>query len=203
MKVITSHGPLCQHYMDRIQETIDKALLCHHRTLAVRVDLRLPDVDIDTDMDAATDPACISRFIESLKAQIKTDLRRKIKTNMQVHSCVLRYVWVKEFSQEGKKHYHVLLLLNKHAYGFLGDYTKESGNLACMISRAWARALRVAYPENQSLTYFPDKPVCYLAYQKEFSFNAYTELLYRSSYLAKFKSKSIGPDERSFGCSQY
>lgn len=203
MKVITSHGPLNKHYLDKLVQTVDRALAYHHRTLLIRVDLRLPDADIDADLDAAVDPAVISRFMASLKAQSKADLKRKRKANIQVHPCVIRFYWVKEFNQEGKKHYHILLLLNKNTYAFLGGYHKVSGTLASMICKAWARALRVEYPENKSLVYFPDNPCYYLAYQKEFSSNPYIEALYRSSYLAKFKSKIIGPEERSFGCSQY
>ncbi|CAI2041023.1 Uncharacterised protein [Serratia fonticola] len=60
MNLITNHGPLCKHYLDRNEFIIEKALKCHHRTLAIRVDLRLPESIFDTDIDAAIDPAVIS-----------------------------------------------------------------------------------------------------------------------------------------------
>ncbi|WP_337264563.1 MULTISPECIES: inovirus Gp2 family protein [unclassified Serratia (in: enterobacteria)] len=203
MRLITSHGPLCKHYLDRLEHIIEKALECHHRILAVRVDLRLPDTDIDIDTDAAIDSAMISRNMASLKAQIKADLNRKRKANKRVHPCILHYVWVKEINQEGKKHYHVLLLLNRDAYAFLGDYRKENGTLSSMICKAWISALRLEYPENKSLVYFPQNPCYYLDYQKAFSENPFSNIIYRASYMTKFQSKCRGKDERSFGSSQF
>lgn len=202
MKLITSHGPLHQRYLDRLEYVIDKALEYHHRILAIRVDLRLPDIHFDTDIDAAIDSAVISRFFASLIAQIKADLNRKRKVNKRIHPCNLYYVWVKEINQEGKKHYHVLLLLNRDTYAFLGDYRKEGGTLTSMICKAWTRALRVEYPENKSLAYFPKNLCFYLDYQKAFSSIPSNNILYRTSYMAKLSSKCLGITERSFGSSQ-
>ena len=42
-RLITGHGPLNMDYIERIEETITRALREHPRTMAVRVDLRLPD----------------------------------------------------------------------------------------------------------------------------------------------------------------
>ncbi|PHI31262.1 YagK/YfjJ domain-containing protein [Budvicia aquatica] len=46
----------------------------------------------------------------------------------------------REFTRKGKKHYHVLLLLNKNAYDHPGDDKKTEGNLASMISASWCSA---------------------------------------------------------------
>jgi hypothetical protein len=202
MKLITSHGPLHQRYLAKLEYVIDKALEYHRRIFAVRVDLRLPDIHFDSDIDAAIDSAVISRFFASLLAQIKADLKRKMKVNKRVHPCNLYYVWVKEINKEGKKHYHVLLLLNRDTYAFLGDYRKEDGTLASMICKAWTSALRIEYPENKSLVYFPKNLCFYLYYQKAFSSIPSDNILYRTSYMAKLSSKCFGITERSFGSSQ-
>ncbi|EHE6023697.1 inovirus Gp2 family protein, partial [Salmonella enterica] len=63
-------GPLNEKHITRIQETLDKSLEEHPRILLLRVDLHLPD-------EGHADSAVITRFIVSLKEQIKSDLHRK------------------------------------------------------------------------------------------------------------------------------
>lgn len=198
MKLNTNHGPLKQSYMDKMEYTIKKALECHPRTLAIRVDLRLPDDDIQ----ALTDSSVITRFFESLKAKIEADQNKKRKQGKRIHSCTLRYIWVREFTLGGKKHYHIVILLNKDAYAFLGDYKKQEGNLASMIAQAWCSALGVPYPAFQPLTYFPENPCYYLYHHEAYPNDNLGKAVYRISYLAKLKSKSNADGERCFGSSQ-
>ena len=201
-RLITSHGPLNMDYMDRIEQTIDTALREHPRTMAVRVDLRLPD-QVDNDMPICfvnTDSGVISRFFDSLTAQIDADNVRKIKLSIRVYPCPLRYVWVKEHNQEHKVHYHVLLLLNKDAYSHVGQLPSTKPNLVNKIRKAWAGALRVDAQLAASLVYIPDNPIYYL------NLNAHNQtlddLMYRVSYLAKKETKQYGKGFRSFGCSR-
>lgn len=63
-------GPLNEKHITHIQETLDKSLEEHPRILLLRVDLHLPD-------EGHADSAVITRFIVSLKEQIKSDLHRK------------------------------------------------------------------------------------------------------------------------------
>ncbi|MCD1125201.1 inovirus Gp2 family protein [Jinshanibacter sp. LJY008] len=196
--IIESYGPLNPDYLNRMTKTIQSALNEHLRTFALRVDLRLPD-----DVLARIDSAVISRFFDSLKAKLKADSNKKRAEGKRIHHSTLRYVWVREFNQPGeKKHYHVLLLLNKDAYAFLGDYRASEGNLAALITQAWLSALGINDKRYQSLTYFPKNP-CYYLDAKTLGINGvYAELMVRVSYLAKERSKVSDDGERNFGCSQ-
>ncbi|MHA7844742.1 inovirus Gp2 family protein [Serratia sp. D1N4] len=190
--MVYSHN---QHYLSRIENTLNNALSEHPRTLAVRVDLRLPN---DT---ADTDAAVISRFIESLKAKIKYAVIGKQREGRRIHPCTLRYVWVKEVGElNGKKHYHLLLLLNKDRWHSLGDY-QSSSTLAGLIKQAWCSALRVGFPENATLAHFPDNPALWVDINSADYFNQRTAVIERASYLAKHYTKQYGNGERSFGCS--
>ncbi len=195
--IIRTYGPLNSDYLNKIIDVIQAALKEHPRTFALRVDLRLPD-----DIFARTDPALISRFIDSLKAKLKADLTKKESEGKRVHPSTLRYVWVREFNQrEDKKHYHVLLLLNKDTYAFLGGYSQLTGNLAALITQAWLSALGINDERYQSLTYFPDNPCYYLNDKTLSTDGVYAKLMVRVSYLAKVRSKISADGERNFGCS--
>ncbi len=91
--LITNHGPLDTRYLNNIKSTIDKALAEHSRTIAIRIDLRMPidqfynETGLSDDSPAFitnTDSNAISRFTKSLKAQIDADLLRKRNTEKRV-----------------------------------------------------------------------------------------------------------------------
>ncbi len=203
-RLITNHGPLNMDYMNRIEQTIYRALGEHPRTMAVRVDLRIP-VQGDTDMPrcfATVDSGAISRFFESLTAQLDADTARKAKSRIRVYPCTLRYVWVKEKNQEFKDHYHVLLLLNKDTYAHLGRFSSTCTNLVNKIRKAWASALRIDAQMFASLVHVPDNPIYYLDSNAQDFAQVVDDLMYRVSYLAKKETKQYGDGFRSFGCSR-
>ncbi|WP_157898036.1 inovirus Gp2 family protein, partial [Escherichia coli] len=124
-------------WQQRIRETVRHALNVHPRLTALRVDLRFPDVP------AATDAAVISRFINALKARIDAYQKRKHREGKRVHPTTLHYVWAREFGEcKGKKHYHLMLLVNRDTWCRAGDY-RDPGSLAGMIKQAWCSALGV------------------------------------------------------------
>lgn len=124
-------------WQQRIRETVRHALNVHPRLTALRVDLRFPDVP------AATDAAVISRFINALKARIDAYQKRKHREGKRVHPTTLHYVWAREFGEcKGKKHYHLMLLVNRDTWCRAGDY-RAPESLAGMIKQAWCSALGV------------------------------------------------------------
>ncbi|EEU9980207.1 inovirus Gp2 family protein, partial [Escherichia coli] len=156
-------------------------------------DLRLPDVP------AATDAAVISRFINALKARIDAYQKRKHREGKRVHSSTLHYAWAREFGElKGKKHYHLLLLVNRDTWCRAGDY-RAPGSLAGMIKQAWCSALGVDAGRYDTLAHFPDKPAVWLERDDETGFQ---QVLERSGYLAKEHTKARGTGERNFGCSR-
>lgn len=186
-------------YQASIATTVDNALQIHKRVTAIRVDLRLPDDFGGLDMSSSI----ITRFIESLKAKVAADLRRKEQAWDRKLSCSLKDVWVREFGHcKGKMHFHVLLLLNKDVYYSLGDFKDASGNLSAMIRQAWCSALGLPYPEFQQLVHFPEGGVMYMDKKSPEFMQQLQIVLDRADYLAKESTKQYGDGQRSFGCSR-
>ncbi|HFE0980596.1 MULTISPECIES: inovirus Gp2 family protein [Enterobacter cloacae complex] len=180
-------------WQQRIAATFQNALDAYPRVLMLRVDLRLPDTP------AATDAAVISRFTESLKAKITACQLRKKQEGKRVHPTTLRYVWAREFGERsGKKHYHVVLLLNRESWCGAGDY-KSPHTLAGMIKQAWCSALQVDVLQHDTLANFPENPVLWIDRGNSAQLQ---QALARADYLAKDHTKVTGDGGRNFGCSQ-
>lgn len=196
MKYIDNHGPLIESYLNKITQVLDKALMCHHRTLAIRVDLHIPDNKVVDDIPdegvfAKIDPAVISRFFDSLKAQIKAHQEKILREGKRVYRCTLRYMWAMEYGEGSEKiHYHLVLFVNKDTFAYPSSYRKEHGNLASKIMKAWNSALDVPYPDYKSLIHFPENCFYHLDYKKTFSENPFKKIIYRTSYLAKLKKNA-------------
>ncbi|MDH4867570.1 MULTISPECIES: inovirus Gp2 family protein [Alcaligenes] len=186
-------------YQTRIASTFNTALSWHKRTTAIRVDLRLPN---DHDQIEFASPP-ITRFFESLKAKIVADINKKESSWEKSLICKVSYVWVREFGPiSGKKHFHVLLFLNKDVYYSLGNFQQESGNLSAMIKQAWCSALALPYPEYQQLVHFPKEGVMHVdANHLDFP-QQWQRVMEKANYLAKEATKHYGDGERSFGCSR-
>lgn len=207
-----NHGSLNNDYIDRMIDTINRSLAEHPRTMAIRVDLRLPCIPepnnhIDADSPVHfynVDRGVISRFFVSLQAQIKYDQDSKMREGKRVHACSVRYVWVRECSMEHKWHYHVLLLLNKDAYAHLGNLNifDAQSNLISKIRKAWSSALNGDYDCCAGLVYVPENPIYYLDANNPSNNYVYNDLIYRCSYMAKDATKLYGDGYRCFGCSQ-
>ncbi|MGG4579122.1 inovirus Gp2 family protein [Alcaligenes sp. Me129] len=177
--------------------TILKALETHPRLMVVRCDLRFPSV---VQTLAETDSRVITRFFASLKAKIDADLKRKEKAWRRRLSCVLNYVWVREYGDvNGKKHYHVLLFVSKDIYHSLGDYLVTTGNLSAMISQAWCSATHLNHSDFFSLVHFG--PNFYLDRNSAAINLQIQDVVACANYLAKNVTKRYGDGERSIGSS--
>ena len=148
--------------------------------------------------------------MESLKSQKNADRLNKLSFGKRTHHCRIRYVWVREFNKNGKKHYHLALFFNQEAYAYPGTYKpnhegKYRHNLAYMIMEAWVRALHLDKDENYQqhyrLIHFPDNCHARLnMYDLSYQDN-YAAIMNRLSYLAKEYSKDYSDGKRNFGCS--
>ena len=142
------------YWLSRFDSLLDSALAQHRAVSLIRVDLRFPEYMPATIMDTDLDSAVISRFFESLKAKIQAYQRKKRCANQRVHATSLRYFWCREFGKEkGRKHYHVILLLNKDTWCSIGDFS-ESSSLATMIQEAWCSALHLEPWQGDGLVHF-------------------------------------------------
>ncbi|KLP46333.1 inovirus Gp2 family protein [Enterobacter ludwigii] len=200
-KIVSLYGQISIHYLERIEETIAKSLNQYPRTFAVRFDLRFP---LETELfnKCKTDSEVITRFFKSLAAMMKISDYRKVREGKRVHVTALRYVWVREFGQSGRKHYHVLLLLNKDAYKGLGGFNHKR-SLADMICRAWLSATGISESERRGLVHFASYGGYWLNNKLDQDINdaIYTSVVIRVSYLAKDATKCNDDGERNFGCS--
>ena len=200
--------PLNQNHVKRIQDTLNKSLNEYSRTLVLRVDLRLPDFNTDC---YNSDSSLITRFIASLKAQVDANLLNRKNAGKRIHPRRIRYVWAREFSHFGKKHYHLALLFNRENYAYPGNYRSVNGeyshNLALMIMEAWVRALGLNATANHSKYYslveFPERGYYHLSKNSADFTTQYAEVTARINYLAKEYSKDYSDGQRNFGCSQY
>jgi hypothetical protein len=196
--ILADKGPFIREYLNRLDETIKKAIDQYARVFAFRVDLRLP---VNTQL-----PACaytnqvIERFIESFKDAIRRNRRMALLRTPKSHGSNVRYVWAREIGQHGVPHYHLVILLNRDAFCVLGNFKSNSDNLFHRLESAWAAALRLAVEAISGAVHIPEgKPVYYLNRGQAEGQDA---LFKRASYLCKAATKVFGNGQHGFGCSR-
>ncbi|MGO2233997.1 MAG: inovirus Gp2 family protein [Marinomonas sp.] len=195
-------------YLDRLLSTMSFSLSEHPRTYAIRVDLRLPDFDACHDCLSRDEIVSYNRnrtnlmkkFTESLSAKVKAQGARMRREGKRVHSCTVRYVWVKERDTVINDHYHIVLFFNKDRFHRAGEYSSD-GSLASMIIAAWSSALGCSVASSFRLVHFPKNNGYYLDENSQEFSQQYSDLFYRISYLAKKRTKHYGEGGRCFGCS--
>lgn len=192
LPVQTSRGDLVEQYLSKIKITLDRGLEDYTRLYVLRFDLRYPNTYESSDTND------ISKFIASLKSQIKSDLIRKGKSG----KCSLRYIWAKEKKASLNHHYHVSILLNKDVYFTYGDISSLSGNLSAMINQAWASALGVCEFVISGCIHFPEN--CnYWIDKNDINYSTqYKDCFNRLSYLAKVDTKIYTGNLKNFCCSR-
>lgn len=210
MKVYISklYGRCNQYHINRIHDVLCKSLDKYPRTFIQRIDLRLPDENYE---QYRVDSTLMTRFMESLKSQIKQTQKRKKNEGKRVHPCDVRYAWLREFGEKkSKKHYHVALMLNNDTYCSTGTYRPVGGvyihNLALMIMEAWVRTLNLHtqpdYQRHYTLVHFVLEGDFTLNINDEHFSLKYEQIFQRLEYMAKLHSKDSTDGQRNFGCSQ-
>ncbi len=190
-------GPFVLSYLERLKQTIDRALAQYRRVFAFRADLRLP-TGLLLRADALSNEI-MSRFIASFKAKIEHNRRRALAVDKYAHECVVRYVWAREIGEYGRPHYHLLILLNNDAYCALGKFTSKASNTFHRLEEAWASALGLSVADVNGLVHIPDNPTYKLRRDDQQGMN---DLFHRASYLCKAATKSYGSWQHGFGCSR-
>ena len=130
-------------YKKHIERVVNDAISEFPRTMALRVDVHYPPILDRGDTVCCfpnLEPGAISRFRNALNAMLEANERTRAANGKRIYPNRVRHVWAREFSEEGKCHFHLGLFFNKDAYYHLGDYEAES-NLRMMIIRAWYSAL--------------------------------------------------------------
>lgn len=195
--VMKHQGPLIEPYLDNLYQTFNKALNQYTKVFVFRVDLRLPN---DPIIDYKSDTKIITRFIESLKAKIKHN-RLIAKLHGNYHDTELRYVWVKEASQDGGVHYHFVSFVNGNAFRAMGDFDSESSNMFNRVQSAWSSALGIYDFQSSGLVNVSGQWLIHSQnyYERYGESNA---VFYAASYLCKAATKNYGDGSKWFGCSR-
>lgn len=197
MPLLSGSLPMVENYLEALRKVIEYALDDHGRVFAFRVDLRLPDsLACDEVIDGS---AVVSRFIESLKAKIKHNREIAKKNGGLAHDTRVRYFWVREIGDQGKVHYHFVVLLNGHAYNWLGDFRSVGRNMANRIWEAWTSALGIAVTDARPLVHFPENPSYMLRRDDPVSVATFFQ---RASYLCKARTKQYGFGHHGYGASR-
>ncbi|MCQ2032419.1 inovirus Gp2 family protein [Stutzerimonas kunmingensis] len=208
-RLMGDKGPFIREYLSDLKHTIELALAEYPRVLAFRVDLRLPQgIELP---DYAYTNQVISRFFESFTKKIQYHQERVAERGYS-RGCKVRYVWSREIGQEGKQHYHVLILLNRDAYYTLGRLGSERANMISRIEQSWASALGLSMYEVDGLVHIPDNPTYRIDRQPrkrrvsgsdcKVLVDELPDLFHRASYLCKVATKSYGDRQRGFGTSR-
>jgi len=114
MPLIKKYSPYIVNYLESINTTIQSALADHARILAIRLDLHLPNFYIKPE---SIDRSLMSRFINSLKAMIKSLKQRTEREGKRFHDTEVHYSWVREIGDRYKnEHFHLVLYLNGQTF---------------------------------------------------------------------------------------
>ncbi|WP_404303086.1 inovirus Gp2 family protein [Alicycliphilus denitrificans] len=188
---------MISEYLAALNAVIVNALAQYGRIFAFRFDLRLPDC-VDARPDEFSNYVA-SKFVESFKAKIRHNRVCASKAGSFVHDTKVRYFWVREVGDFGRTHYHFVVLLNGHAFNWLGRYQTSTGNTANRVFEAWASALGVTVESAKTLVHFPENPSYMLLRDDPESVAAFFR---RASYLCKARSKEYGFGHHGYGASR-
>jgi hypothetical protein len=193
VKIYSYNSQYQQTFYDVIQDAVSD----FPHTLALRVDLRFPQ-----GYRYGLSNKEVTRFIESLKAKIKVDCQKKNRRWRRNWVNRLRYAWVREVGERNRrKHYHVLLLLNKDFYYGAGKFDLND-ILAALIQQAWCSALNVDREQYSALVNLTKNGMYYLNGNSSDYMQQVTDLLNRMDYLEKDHAKCYDDGYRSIGTSR-
>ena len=201
LPVMAEKGPFIREYLSALKHTIELAMAEYPRVLAFRVDLRFPQqIELP---DYAYTNQVISRFFESFTKKIRYHQDKVRQRDGYARGCKVRYVWSREVGQEGKQHYHVLILLNGNAFYTVGRLRSERVNMMSRMEESWAGALELSVDEVRGLVHIPENAEYRIDQSvRRGDVDELPALFYRASYLCKVATKSYGGRQRGFDTSR-
>ncbi len=149
----------------------------HTKVCYVRISLRFP-----ANTKYPEDNECVRRFIEAI---VRSYQRNKTE---------LKYLWVRERKSSVNSHYHLMLLFN-------GKYVQRPHGVLEKATALWE--IQVG-GDGQGLVQLEagKRAINLIRHSHDYDAN-YNEAFRLASYLAKVRSKEVGPGKpRMFGASQ-
>lgn len=158
-KLKRSNAPYIEQHLDGLYATIISALNQHHRTLAVRFDLKVPLSGIPIEVDNP-----IKRFIDAVRARINTHLKQKFKREGRFRSCRLRYaVKVEQKVIALHEHYHVILFVNNDVFRCIQNLgPNDNSALGKIIRDSWHSVAKLDERSTEVLIHSSPTPNRYL-----------------------------------------
>lgn len=178
----------------------------HNRIFSVFVVLRFaqshvvgePDLPLCFQRD---DEKAITRALDSLKSQLRAE---HLRSGRAGGPTLPAYIWARERDTSEHSHYHLVLLFDKEAYAYLGNYTKSNAdNMGTRIQKAWCSAIGLDYPDYEYLPHFPKNHSAWFSRHDTLTLSPdYYDFLLRVAYLAKYNTKNLSDGYRNLGTSQ-
>ncbi|MTD33722.1 inovirus Gp2 family protein [Paludibacterium denitrificans] len=197
LPVYLRRGPLVLEYLEKLYQVIRTAFSSGSRVFAFRVELRFPAGNACD--QAALSNHALMKFIASFREKISYNRSCATALDPYAHDAMLRYVWAREVGECGSVHYHLLIILNGHAFHTLGDFNSEQSNNYHRVHEAWASALGLSRNEVSGLVHFPHNAVYRVNRGDQVGIE---QLFYRASYLCKADTKVFGNGWHGFGASR-
>jgi hypothetical protein len=186
LPIYNSPEGLVREYLDRTIGVLEEALNDYTNVYAFRVDVNFPKAWLVSEDQASR---YISSFIRNFRYRILTN------NNFIKYKTVLRYVATREYTQEGRIHYHFMFFVNKNSYHTLGRYDLNHDNLYTRLVKSYANALKIEPCEAVGLVHIPMHAG---AHVKRKDAGSIGSVVYRASYLCKAYSKQYGNRKHSF-----
>jgi glycosyltransferase involved in cell wall biosynthesis len=190
-------GPFVNEYLGTLKQTIDLALAQYPKVLAFRADLTFPQM-VDLDHYFHNNEA-LSRFLESFKAKVEHNRAQALRLDPHAYNSKVRYVWAREFGQQGNPHYHLLFLLNQNAFYTPGRLGSPNPNMISRMQEAWASALGLPLEAAGPQVHISEKGTYRL---QRGDLSEYHGLFRRASYMCKAWSKLFEDGCHGFGSSR-
>lgn len=184
--VYNSPDGLVREYLDRTFNVINCALNDYANVYAFRVDISFP-----SNWAIGEDQASLymDGFIRAFRYRINSN-NAEIK-----YPTVLRYVGTREYTKEGRVHYHFMFFVNKNSYHTLGEFNILRRNLYTRLVTAYARSLTIEPCEAMGYVHIPSNAGMVI---KRGGVEGAKNAIYRASYLCKAYSKQYGNRKHSF-----
>ena len=200
LPVLKLRGGLVVEYLDKLYSVIQHSLQKHSRILAVRVDLHFPHYYHPIEQEALSNHY-LQSFIKVLESRLEQYKVDKQCAGQRVHDVEFDYVWAREIGPEnGKPHFHLLLLFNGHAFRGLGSFSNEFESLYNRLIESWAEVLGLSHvAEGAAYVHFPASGQYLMDSDGQEELD---KLFLRASYLTKIATKDFDGGFHVFGGSR-
>lgn len=191
-------GDLSVDYLDRLKSLLFYTLDIYSTVYSFRVDLRYP---INDRAAESRNNSILDVFFRKLSEYTESNLkeRKKRSNDNRVNWTDIHYAWARECGEDGRHHYHCVLMFNGASYNSIGELDIYGNGCYGRVCRAWAYALNIPIDSTRGLVEYPSDSAI-MIHNNDTS--AIIKWYSRVSYLAKVYSKVYGDRTRNWGMSK-